>query len=123
MNETLQKSVSAIIDKGLSSLDTAVSFLSAEIPDLIRQLLLWHMTRAGVVALITGVFMYAYCRLFNFARKSNFLEDAAPYLFVGGIAFIIAFIFFVAAVLDVLQIAIAPKLYLIEYAAGLYKRK
>jgi len=123
MNETLQKSVSAIIDKGLSSLDTAVSFLSAEIPDLIRQLLLWHMTRAGVVALITGVFMYAYYWFIRKPTKDDSIDLYVPVAVVGGIAFIIAFICFVAAIMDVLQIAIAPKLYLIEYAAGLYKRK
>ena len=123
MNETLQKSVSAIIEKGLSSLDTAVSFLSAEIPDLIRQLLLWHMTRAGVAVLISGAFMYAYYWFIRKTTKDDSIDLYVPVAVVGGIAFIIALICFVAAIMDVLQIAIAPKLYLIEYAAGLYKRK
>jgi uncharacterized membrane protein len=123
MNETLQKSVAAIIDKGLSSLDTAVSFLSAEIPDLIRQILLWHMTRAGVVALISAAFMYAYYRLIKHAIKNDVIDDVSPLLVIGAVTSIIAFICLIASLMDVLQIAIAPKLYLIEYATSLYKRK
>ena len=121
MNETLQQSVAAIIDRGLTSLDTAISFLSSEVPDLIRQLLLWHMSRAGVIALIAGAVMYLFYRFCKYLHKENAFDDAAPLVLLGGIIVIVASVFFIGCIMEILQIAIAPKLYLIEYAAKLYK--
>lgn len=49
MNESLQQAISKLIEKALESADAAGSFLSAEIPEVIEQLLLWNAISSGLL--------------------------------------------------------------------------
>jgi len=46
MNEQLQQAVAELIEKSLSMLQTGADFMAAEIPDVVHQLLMWHMVKA-----------------------------------------------------------------------------
>lgn len=49
MNEQLQGAVTQLIDKALTGLDKSVSFLEAEIPEFIQQLLLWYGVKSALI--------------------------------------------------------------------------
>ena len=116
-----------------------ITFLSSEIPDVISQLLMWHMT-ISLLSTLLGViliasFLYA---LKTYSGKGKLLDetrreyaqtlthdkdgDMADRVYITAMVFstgIGGSIF----LLDIkwLKILIAPKVYLIEYAAALIK--
>lgn len=151
MNEQLQQALTAILNKTMSGVDAGVNFLSAEIPDVIHQLLMWKMISSGVgFVLITAcvvIFTILAVRgirvLTQHSAASNLyirntgeiekqardtmdaLSHKIPVAVISlGISFF-AWIAFLAGGLplgmQMLKIWIAPKLYLIEYAASLAK--
>lgn len=152
MNEQLQQALTAILNKTMSGVDAGVSFLSAEIPDVIHQLLMWKLAEACLllavftaVAILGGVAIRkSYVPVKRHMRGSslyygnsgNDLEKegkelmaenagAMPFAIFGLIFGVIAlFVFAVNGtqkVAVILQIWLAPKIYLIEYAASLAK--
>jgi len=135
MNEQLQKALAEIIQKTMTGLDATVTFLSAEIPDVIHQLLLWYAVKYGLeclfgLALLVGwivAIRWGFKKARAFEASLNMLasgEGKGYYLF-GVAAFFLTLMMLVAvpAFINIqwLQILIAPKLWLIEYAAKLVK--
>lgn len=131
MNEQLQQALGRLLD----GLDATVTFLSAEIPDVIHQLLLWYAVKYGLeclfgLALLVGwivAIRWGFKKARAFEASLNMLasgEGKGYYLF-GVAAFFLTLMMLVAvpAFINIqwLQILIAPKLWLIEYAAKLVK--
>jgi len=130
MNEELQKALASLLGKANDGIDTASDFLVAELPDVIQQLLMWHGIYSFILFMISTVgFTIATTLtlkvLLNIgttdhwgANKRN--SDVSA---IGGVALIVSFFLFVmtAFTLNItwLQIWIAPKVWLIEYAAKL----
>lgn len=138
MNEQLQQALAQIIEKSMSGLDKTVDFLSAEVPDVVHQLLLWY----GVKSAITGVMgfliilscflWFKMCLKKPEDGKSNtwwewkdYSESHGPEAIMMFNLFLVIPIMFGLALFDnlmvALQIWIAPKLWLIEYASSLVK--
>lgn len=132
MNEQLQQALTAILNKTMSGVDAGVSFLSAEIPDVIHQLLLWKIVSNSLLTLFGFCLLFASHRLIRRALRNQAEEAAkgwalqqdgryiAPYI-LGGISGLVGCIISIGNGLNALQIWIAPKIYLIEYAASLTK--
>lgn len=127
MNEELQKVLAELIGSTIEAKD----FLLSELPDVINQLLWWHgiksllsfaaaMVMAAIHVKVTKV-------VFRSIRdKNSYLyktlegwntSDALGFSALLGIILLIPSALLLS--LDWLQILIAPKLYLIEYAAKL----
>lgn len=126
MNETLQKAVAVMIEKAISGIDTATNFLAAEIPDVIHQLLVWHIVKGGVLAIMSAVaittIIMLMVKLYNKVERDRGDHFVTFMVSVPAIGVITAFLCIgVPASLQVLQIWIAPKVWLIEYAAELVK--
>lgn len=134
MNEQLQQALAAIINKTMQGVDAGTAFLQAEIPDVIRQLLVWKLADALISAAFCAAVLVAYwlfIRAFRKAKGSeSWLWDSCfkePSLqgvlvgAVGGVASVAAVICLMRSVSTAVQIALAPKLYLIEYVANLAK--
>ncbi len=147
MNEQMQSAVATMIEKATSGVEAGIDFLSAEITDVIHQLLMWKMVESltffgiGVVILIAAFWSIgANSRLINKAKADHangelwtFFSDrklntsSAYDAIVSGVGywgsgFALAIGFITVIVnRDWLQIWIAPKVYLIEYAASLAK--
>lgn len=141
MNEQLQQALTAILNKTMSGVDAGVNFLSAEIPDVIHQLLLWKMVYSllifiggSILLIITVVFVYKQTRRVKKqddrsypTYKANLSFDSSGEVHPGILAVIIGGCFGagfgIGGMTDLtwLQIWIAPKIYLIEYAASLAK--
>lgn len=141
MNEQLQQALAAILNKTISGVEAGASFLAAEVPDVIFQLLLWNALASGVKALL---WMAALATVYLFARskycgKGEKGEDGRcrgtyTHNEMGSVsdraALTVALMVIIAGValpaavyhaLMVLKILVAPKIYLIEYAASLAK--
>lgn len=125
VQDTLATAVSALINKTLAGVDKSAAFMEAQLPDYIVQLLMWHGIKSAVACVIGVVLLstclygwkmgYDYC-----AEHAHF--DGFTFYFPYGIAscFIAGA---VAVLLNItwLQIWIAPKVWLVEYAASLVK--
>lgn len=118
MTEELQGALKDILNGVL----TAKDFMLAELPEVIQQLLLWKFC-LSLSHIILGFLLVA---LVFFARhKCSKLESWNPRtddLFSYGISVVVSCILILITFnLTWLQIWVAPKVYLIEYAASLAK--
>jgi len=139
MNEELQKALSDLINKTSNGIDSASGFLASEIPDVIQQLLMWHGIYNFLMFIVGLIFLAATYPVvkccINFLCKAKVdLENREPWTvykdsssitsFTYDIrhgVFIIPFIQVLMAFSTInlkwLQIWIAPKVWLLEYAA------
>ena len=139
MNEQLQAALAEIITKVSNGADSAVAFLSGQLPDVVQQLLMWKLVAncaEGVIALLVlagaAKFFMAFKKGYDLGcetEKGNFFHDGSSFspitthamiiaLFIGGAVFISSFVF-VESLFHVTQICFAPKVYLIEYVTQL----
>lgn len=148
---TLNDALVTIIQKTQGAVESGVSFLSEQIPDVIQQLLMWKFYEAvvwsifGLLLFVVGVVLVSkgtyhvlqYNKWYEVWRnnsgdlekeaKLKYLEQepkAIVYCITGvimGIAGIVGFCRFMINGMEALQIYIAPKVWLIEYAASLAK--
>lgn len=128
MNEQLQKALVELIGKASNGIDASVSFLSAEIPDVIHQLLVWYAIESAIHTVIgvSIVAMWIACERFALKKISDWnwsIEDVIMnYALIGMFPRIAAFVMVCVMVnLDWLKIWISPKIWLIEYASQLAK--
>lgn len=144
MNENLNQALTKLIEASLAAMDSAATFLQAEIPEVIHQLLLWHLTY-HLIMFVTGLAIIASLIYVwgKYSGRGRVLEEGSnyrdsKYSFTlthderGDIgAHMIGSVFITSVIsgvvidtffnLEWLQILIAPKVWLIEYAAQLVK--
>lgn len=130
MNEQLQKVLADIITRVTSGADAAIQFGKEQIPEVLKQLLIWNFTFSFLIwfsatAIIVGYIIWMLTKFkwwFKNQRTTTTEQDAAVTVLTviwGFISFIMIFVFWCN--LDWLKIWVAPKLYLLEYAASLIK--
>lgn len=130
MNEQLQKVLADIITRVTSGADAAIQFGKEQIPEVLKQLLVWNFTFSFMVwlsatAIIVGYVIWMLTKFrwwFKNQRNTTTELDAAVIAIAvvwGFISLIMTFVFWCN--LDWLKIWVAPKLYLLEYAASLIK--
>lgn len=141
MNEQANKILVDLLQKASNGIDAAASFSQAQIPDVIHQLLVWHFASSicvqvfGLLVIIACPFpvksilsRYAKAKVkdetwvidqsFDYTKSMSFSAFCA--LVMCAVAFFVG-VLMVATNFDWLKIWLAPKLYLIEYAASLVK--
>lgn len=141
MNEQLQQALAAILNKTMAGVEAGASFLQSELPDVVQQLLIWKAAESliyGVIGVVLAVFIYKTTRAqFNqklaaegsrrrFQPNMIYDEDGdmhAGVVFFGAVVFFagILSLAMIEGLKNALQIWLAPKIYLIEYAASLAK--
>ena len=135
MNEQLQLAVSTLIQTSLNAIDKGTTFLSNQIPEVIQQLLLWKAV-ASFIEFSSGIFIiggtfawliyqYKYWTTTIETKwettKQRISGENGPFVLLN-FFFIIPLIYGSSCInLIWLQIWIAPKLYLIEYAKDFLK--
>nr|DAX06431.1 MAG TPA: hypothetical protein [Caudoviricetes sp.] len=130
MNDQLQKVLADIITRVTSGADAAIQFGKEQIPEVLKQLLIWNFTFSFLIwfsatAIIVGYIIWMFTKFrwwFKNQRSTTTEMDAAITVITvvwGIISFIMIFVFWCN--LDWLKIWVAPKLYLLEYAASLIK--
>ena len=134
MNEQLQTALTQIIDKTMTGVDQSIDFLSEQIPDVLSQLLLWYGVSNMIYAFVGVAILYTCYRVvkkpkgtketwlweWNEYRETHKVSDwvaLSPALLLP----VILGFSLLTKVMDALQIFIAPKIWLLEYAASLAK--
>lgn len=149
MEEQANKILVELLQKASNGIDAAVSFSQAQIPDVVHQLLLWNMVDSLIKTLIAILtiplvfrFMKKQCQRveigkicdegYSWERGNPKYRPTMVWDSKGEINFLILplagvlimwGLFIIATVTNMvwLKIWLAPKLYLIEYAASLIK--
>jgi hypothetical protein len=125
----LEQALSEILNKGVAGIEKGVDFLNAELPDVIEQLLLWKGVYS-VIELIVGCLIIFGCWkipyiLYKKHKKTigELDEIILPLCGTFGVIIILVLVIMGLCLINFkwLQILIAPKIYLIEYAAELIK--
>lgn len=123
MDQQLQKALADLLNGSIAALKQGAIFMQEQLPDVIRQLLIWKATQSGIwfaafLALLV-LSIWAIRRFWAWMKAEGAEELVAVVtvpLFAGAVAVVE-----MICNLDWLQIIIAPKVYLIEYAAHVLK--
>lgn len=120
MNEQLQAALATLLGKTIDGIDSSVAFVQSELPDVIQQLLTWYMVVNAIYAIIAIAIPFIYYKLARAAYiKMN--EDIEAGVIISMVGIIPAIASLILINVEWLQIIIAPKIWLIEYAASLAK--
>jgi hypothetical protein len=113
MNELLQ----SYAEKALVWLEQGAAFIQGEVPVYIEELLKWKAANAivwlvlGFVLLVFGIIM---CIVgFKRLAKSDFSDEVCQ--IIGTITLVCSIPFIMYNTLKLLQITLAPRVYLVEY--------
>jgi Na+-transporting NADH:ubiquinone oxidoreductase subunit NqrD len=141
MNEQLQNAVATILDRAVTGIDSSVDFMQAELPEVIEQLLMWYAVK-GVILVFIGLFLIipfilvmkkiaskdihsATCDSFwvtYYSHIGNGLGGGAMLLVIfSGVSSLIGSLLVLFNIMVPIQIWIAPKIWLMEYASSIVK--
>jgi hypothetical protein len=141
MNEQLQNAVATILERAITGIDSSVDFMQAELPEVIEQLLMWYAVK-GVILIFIGLLLIipfiivmkkieskdihsATCDSFwvtHYRHCENSLGAGAMVLSIlTGVVSLFGFIMVLVNIMEPIQIWIAPKIWLMEYAASIVK--
>ena len=128
MNEELQKALAEMLSGVTSAAGNASDFLLAELPDVVMQLLLWHGVYSAFTFVLCGILLltalYWDVRLGKSTYKKHGVGDELIIGYGAMVSFLRAVVYLLLIGqmnLAWLQIWIAPKVWLLEYAANLAK--
>lgn len=133
MNEQLQSTLLEFLNKSGEALETAFVFTSEQVPDLIQQLLMFKLVESSLLTVLFLILFLLSMKYSLHLYKNRLVEckysisgsKADGDRVCGSIcAALLSSIMLwpaVAYLLETLKIWLAPKLYLIEYAADLVK--
>ncbi|EIY7779059.1 hypothetical protein ACUCHI_005105 [Escherichia coli] len=140
MEEQANKILVELLQKASNGIDAAVSFSQAQIPDVVHQLLIWSFVHsalfqvAGLLLLIAAIKLPSFARTTrnNGERWTSFDGRPNDGYFISSVYYDICTVFvpifgsimgvlIIAFNFEWLKIWLAPKLFLIEYAASLVK--
>lgn len=130
MNDQLQQALLSVLQSTVDAATAAKNFLVAEVPDVIHQLLVWKAVRAGTLAavwlvvlvLVITLSVKLWCASKAYKPRNAYDGDAGYLLAASVAAAVVAIlpcVMVVNQLMTLLQILVAPKIYLIEYAAQL----
>jgi uncharacterized membrane protein HdeD (DUF308 family) len=117
-----------VINRTLKGVDTTVNFLSQQIPDVIHQLLLYKAVSSFLMCLVAIALCIIHVSVTRVVYKIETKQKSSDAFVSIGIVGMLCGVFVWGIALrllclnmDWLQIWLAPKVYLLEYAANLYK--
>lgn len=133
-SEQVNQALADILTKVTSGVEGVVDFSKEQIPDVVEQLLLWH-TIEDLMFFVIGALLFTYgCYLFKIgqAKRDEYMrryrdreitEDTRVWsvilTYLVPSTLVTSGFITVTTNLDFIKIMVAPKLYLIEYAAKL----
>lgn len=125
MNEQANKILIDLLQKAATGVDAAVSFSQAQVPDIIRQLMVWKAAAYGMRIFFMSLFLLGCIWLFRRALQwyeSYEKEHLGLFsLIFSGVAGPILVIGVLVNISNAVQLWLAPKIWLIEYTAQLLK--
>lgn len=123
MNKVLQDAIVTTITKATETAGKAVDFLSAEIPDVIKQLIQWKIAENGFLVFLALAFLIAWVTKLasHFYKRAEEDEPFCVVVIGGWLLSVFCSIIVICGSLELIQLIVAPKVWLIEYAAHLVK--
>lgn len=125
MNEQANKILIDLLQRAASGVDAAVSFSQAQVPDIIRQLMVWKAADYGMRILFMSLFLLGCILLFRRALKWHESYDNETLGFFSLLSSALTGSLLVVGILanisNLVQLWLAPKIWLIEYTAELLK--
>jgi len=137
MNEETQEKANQVLAALIESVANVRDFAIEHAPDVIQELLTWNFTTTLIsfvgCLICIGVWLYLNWRQYKWikngggGRERNCYgentDELSPFLILNlfQIVLIFGFLGWISISMDWLKIWLAPKLYLIEYAAELVK--
>jgi hypothetical protein len=128
MNEELQKKLVEIINGAQKVGKEAFIFTKEQVPDVIQQLLMWKFAQSLTVIIFSLIVFEFGRRVFFWASRAITKEKygGEEYHFLGGFFAVVvmgaSIVVIFSSTQNALQIWIAPKVYLLEYAAQLISK-
>lgn len=138
MNNELQNAVAQVLIAALNTAKQTGHWLQGQMPEVLHQLIRWNLIQDSVTIFLSLLFMAIYFRsVFVFSRKYKQAkkEDGSTLFditdmpcgivwivwFVGGLFGLVSSVIgLISSLMDGLEIFIAPKVWLLEYATHLY---
>ncbi|HDY5331985.1 TPA: hypothetical protein RQ687_004102 [Klebsiella pneumoniae] len=118
MNEQANKILVDLLQKASDGIDAAVSFSQAQIPDVISQLMTWKMVqyglRIGSFTLLLAVTVWLLKKYLK--EDSKYAPAIVP---ISALFAVFSVVVVTSNIGNALQLWIAPKVWMIEYAASL----
>lgn len=122
MNEQLQQAIAVLIEKSLKAFEAGADFMADQLPDVVQQLLMWYMVLGGVKA-VAAVMLLVTASIVAY-KGIGWTRNAGKYVDGWFIYSMCSILWLPVIMLSVhlwnltwLQIWVAPKIFLIEYAA------
>jgi len=134
MNEQLQNTVNEILKNAIDAATAGAEFLKDQAPDVVQQLIKWHMAEAGLYAGVELSVLVGVCvaskKIWNITDKWRWpagkLTDEAEMsrgasCAAAAIISILTLTASLGNIFELIKLWIAPKVWLLEYAASLVK--
>ncbi len=122
MNEELNKALTDLIVKATETAESGAAFLQSEIPEVVEQLLLWHLVQSSVFCAL-GLFVTVLCMFLirKYAPKCDAydMRPADAIVILSALFWVMSLMVAVPNGFTAFKILIAPKVWLIEYTARL----
>lgn len=130
MNQALEDKASELlvkmIDVTVQSVSDVVEFGKQQIPEVIHQLIMWNIAKVSIWLIVGIVILVFLCKIGNTLKPGLNASEKGLGTFVQGIFWAIGLAVggsvLVTNLLQLAYIVIAPKVWLIEYAAELIKK-
>ena len=125
MSEQTNKLLAELLQKAVSGLDSAVAFSQAQLPEVIHQLMYWKAASYGLRIVVMSLLLLGCVVLFRkgvvWARGWEIEEIGIISVIASGFLGIILMFLIFEGTGNLLQLWLAPKIWLIEYAADLVR--
>lgn len=140
MNETFVDAMNLLIQKTLTGVDNTITFLSAQIPDVLRQLITFNIVKESISILVLFIPIIIYITTLAHINKQkknknkgsiwidkytrdevNYNEAAQALAILGGFIMVGCSLSVIDHVLNLAELVFAPKVWLLEYASNLIK--
>jgi hypothetical protein len=124
MTNELEKILIPLIEKAAAGAENAADFVIEQAPEVVEQLLRWKLWQSLVIFVgLIGLFVLLIVGAIKWWKREGGYTDEQPIIIAlcGGASMVLFLLGVTAPTLDWLMILVAPKLYLIEYAARLAK--
>lgn len=128
-NEVMSKANEILVqmlEKTIGAVEKGADWLAGEVPEVVQQLLAWHFWQSAILSVIFIIPIIMFLRILPKShtwkdRYDDYSTGAVLFWFVGGLISLVGTTLSILNMLIALKIIIAPKLYLLEYAASLIK--
>lgn len=130
MNEQLTKALLSFLEKATNTVQDGISFLSGQLPDIVQQLIVFNLVKeflllvAGLVVTLSCIVPIYFGVKYHKVHRDEYTYEGIHWVLVGLyciVAGIGGSITTINSLTKIVQLWLAPKIWLIEYAASLVK--